>query len=92
MTLQVTLALSALLVEHEDLFALYEVTLYFSNNLCACNGGSTDGDVAFILYEQHLLELNGLTVFAVLNVMHEQLLASFCLELLSVDFYDCVHF
>ena len=92
MAIQFAETFSALLVEDENLFALHQIAFYFSNDLCTCHGGGADGDVTFIFYKQHLLELYGLTVLAVLNVMHEQLLASFCLELLSVDFYDCVHF
>ena len=41
--------------------------------------------------EQNLVELNSLTCLNILDVMYEELLALLSLELLTVNFYDCVH-
>jgi len=41
--------------------------------------------------EQNLVELNSLTCLNILDVMYEELLALLSLELLTVNFYNCVH-
>ena len=91
MTVQLTITFSSLLVEYENLLALYELGLNLSYNLSALYSGSTYGDSTILLYQKNLLEFNRCTILNVLNVVNKQLLASLGLELLSVNFYNCVH-
>lgn len=94
MTIAVELAVSlaALLVEHEHLVALDERGNHFANYLCTFYRRSADGYVAVVVNEQHLFKFNSLAVFSLGDVVNEELLALFCLELLTVNLYDCVHF
>ena len=91
MTIQLAVALTALLVEDEHLVALYQGTYYLSYNLGTLDSGSTYGDGTFVVYQQHSLKLNSLASFGTHNVVYEQFLAGFRTELLTVNLYDCVH-
>ena len=88
---ELTIALAALLVEHEHLVSLYERRKYFAYNLGTFNSGGTYGDVTFVVYQQHFVKFNSLAAFCCGDVVDEELLAFFCLELLTVNLYDCVH-
>ena len=91
-TVQLAVTLAALLVEHEDLVTLYEFFHYLANYLCAVHGGSTDGYCAVVVNQQHFLKFNSLAFLCLLQMVHEEALACFGLELLTVNLYDCVHF
>ena len=91
MTVQLAVTFSSLLVEYENLLALYELALYLGYNLCALYSGSTYSDSTVFLNQKNLLEFNRCTILNVLNVVNKQFLASLGLELLSVNFYNCVH-
>ena len=91
MTVQLTVTFSSLLVEYENLLALNELALYLSYYLSTLYNGSTYGDSTIFLYQEYLLEFNRCTILNVLNVVNKQLLTSLGLELLSVNFYNCVH-
>ena len=91
MSAQFLVALATTLVEHEDFVALYERSLYLAHYLCAFNCRSTYGYCTFIVNQQYFLKLNCLLSLSVLDVVNEELLALFCLELLTVNFYDYVH-
>ena len=65
----------------------------FANHLCTFYGGSTYGYVTIVVYQQTLSQIQQLApAFGVLNVVYKQLFAIFSLELLTVNFYNCVHF
>ena len=53
--------------------------------------GSTYGDSTVVVYQQHFLKLSSLTSLGTSDVVNEELLASFSLELLTVNLNDCVH-
>lgn len=91
MTVQLTVAFSSLLVEYEYLVALNQCAYYFANHFRTLYGRSTYGDVAFIVYQKNSVEFYCCTGFCILQVLNKQFFASFCLELLAVDFYNCVH-
>ena len=91
MPVQLAMTFSSLLVENKNLLALNETGLHFGYNLRTFNGGNTYGDCAFFLYQKYLLEFNRCTILNVLNVVNKQLLTCLGLELLSVNFYNCVH-
>ena len=91
-TVQLAVTLAALLVEDEHLVTLYEFLYNFANDFCAVHGGSTHSYRAFVVNQQHLLKFNSLAFLCFGQVVHEEALACFCLELLTVNLYDCVHF
>ena len=90
-TIQLAVTFAALLVENEHLVTLYEGIDYFAYYLSAFNYGSAYSNLTIVVYQQHLFKFNSLTAFCVLNVVYEELLAFFHLELLTVNLYDCVH-
>ena len=91
-TVQLAVTFAALLVEHEHLVAFYEGRNHFAYDLGAFDGGSAYFHVAVVVNEQHFLKFNSLTAFCFADVVDEELLALFNLELLTVNLYDCVHF
>ena len=91
MTVQLAVTFSSLLVENEHLVALYQRRYHFANYLCAVYRRQAYGYVSVFVYQKNFLKFYCRTSFCVLDVVNEQLLASFCLELLAVDFYNCVH-
>ena len=91
-TVQLAVTFAALLVEYEHFVTLDEFLYYFANYLCAFHGGSTDGHCAVVVYQQHFLKFNSLAFLCLGQVVDEEALACFGLELLTVNLYDCVHF
>lgn len=92
MTILFTIVLAAFHLE-DDYFVTFDKRIvYLYNNFCSLDNGCADFDGAVIVYEQYFVKLYGLTGFSVLDVVYEELLAFFYLELLAVDAYDCVHF
>ena len=90
--IELAIALATLLVEDEDLVALYDGAYYFTNYLCALYSGSANGDSTVVVNKENLVELNSLSRLGGLDVVDEELLALLSLELLTVNLYDCVHF
>ena len=92
MTVQLAVTLAALLVENENLVALYQRTdylaLYLGTSYCGC----TNCYCSVVVYQQDVLKFNSLTCLYILQVVNKQLLACLYLELLTVNLYDCVHF
>lgn len=91
MTILLAIVLAALHLEDDHLVTLDEGVHNFYYYFCTIYCGCTDSDCSIVVYEQYLVELNSLTSFSILDVMNEELLALFCLELLTVNFYNCVH-
>ena len=91
MTVLLAIVLAALHHEDDYLVTLYEWVHYFYYYFCTLYSWCTDSDCAVFVNEQNLVELNSLTCLYILDVMYEELLALLCLELLTVNFYDCVH-
>ena len=91
MSVQLAITFSSLLVENKHLIALYQRRNYFANYLCAFYSGQTYGNVSVFVNQQNFLKLNCRTGFSALHVVNKQFFASFCLKLLALDFYNCVH-
>ena len=85
------IVLAALHLEDDDLVALHEWFHYFYYNFCTLYGGCANLDSAVSIYEQHFVKFNSLACLYILDVMYEELLALLGLELLTLDFYNCVH-
>ena len=92
MTVQFSITFSSLFVEYKYFVAFYQRRYYFTNYLGTFYSRSTYSDVAVFVYQKNLVKLYCCTVFCILDVVYKQLFASFCFELLTVDFYNCVHF
>lgn len=90
-TVELAMALAAFFVEYENLVAFYQRGEYFAYYFGAFNGGQTHFYFAVVVNQQHFLKFNSLAVFGALHVVYEELLAFFSLELLTVNFYNCVH-
>lgn len=92
MAVLAAIALATFLLEDDYFVALDECLGYFTYYF-----GSFDGRSAYLngtvgVYEEDTLKLYGLALFLlVAEIMYIQELALFGLELLSLDFYNCVH-
>lgn len=91
-TVELAIALATLLVENEHLVAFYQRRYYFAYYLCSSHSRQTYRHFAVVVNQQHLFKFNSLATFCILDVVDKKLLTSFCLELLTVNLYDCVHY
>ena len=92
MTILLTIVLATLHLENDDLVTLYKWVHNLTYYFCTIYGRCTNLDCSVIIHEQYFLKLNRLALLSVLHVMDEELCSLSCLELLTVNFYDCVHF
>lgn len=92
MTILHTVILTAFHLEHHYLVALNEWVNHLSDNLCAFHCRRADCYGTVVVDEQHTVELNSLAGLNILDVIDKKLFACLCLELLTVNLYDCVHF
>ena len=91
MTVALARVLAALHLEDNHLVALDERVHNFTHYFCSLYGGGTYLNCTVSIYEQYLVKFNSLTGFHVLDVVDEELLALLGLELLTLNFYNCVH-
>ena len=91
MTVALLAALAADLLEYEDLVSPYIISEYGSLYASALNIRSTYLDLTCVFYEEDLGELHCST-FCIRKTVAEDFVASFNLELLAGNFYDCVHY
>jgi len=91
MTVTRARVLATLHLENNHLVALNERVHNFTYYFCTLYGGGTYLDCTVSIYEQHLVKFNSLAGFDVLDVVDEELLALLGLELLTLNFYNCVH-
>ena len=91
MTVALARVLATLHLEYDDLVALYQRVHHFYYYFCTVYGGCANLDSAVGIYEQHSVKFNSLACLHVLDVVHEELLALLSLELLTLNFYNCVH-
>ena len=92
MTVARTRVLAALHLEDNHLVTLNERIHNFTYYFCTLYGGGTYLYCAVSIYEQYLVKFNSLAGFDVLDMVDEELLALLGLELLTLNFYNCVHF
>ena len=91
MTVALARVLATLHLEYDDFVALNQRVHHFNYYFCTVYGGCANLDIALGFYEQHFVKFNSLACFHVLNVVYEELLALLGLELLTLNFYNCVH-
>ena len=92
MTVALTRVLATLHLENDDFVTLYEWVHYFTHYFGTLYGWSTYLYCTVSIYEQYLVKFNSLAGFNVLDMVNEELLALFSLKLLTLNFYNCVHF
>lgn len=92
MTVFATIAFATFLLEHDYLVAFYKRGKYFTHYFCAFYGGGANLNVTISVSEENAVEFNLVTFFnGFAEIMNIQELFGLSLELLSLDFYDCVH-
>ncbi len=83
--------LAALRLEDNHFLALDKRVHYFYYYLCTFYGGCANLDSAVSIYEQHFVKLNSLACLHIFDMVNEEFLALLSLELLTLNFYNCVH-
>ncbi len=85
------IAFATLFLENYHFLAFDEGGLHFADYFGAFNGGGTDFYFTVGVKQQNAVEFDGLAFLNVAEVVYIQELAGFGFELLSLDFYNCVH-
>ena len=92
MTVQTAIAFATLLLEDNHVFTFHEGSLYLANNLCTFDGRCANLNGTVGIHEQDAVKLYRVTFLAlVAEIVNIQLLALLGAELLSLNFYNCVH-
>ena len=92
MTIAFALVFTTLHLEDDHLVTFNKWVNHFTNNFRTlyCRGSYFNSSL--VVYEKHFVKLYSLTFFSILDMVNEQFLALFNLKLLTVNFYNCVHF
>ncbi len=92
-TVFATIAFATFLLEYDYLVALYEGFGNFTHNFGAFNNRCAYFYLAVIVHEQNFFEFYGVTGFyLVAEVVNIQEAVLFSFELLTLNFYDNVHY
>jgi len=90
MTIHLLISFAADFLEDED-FLAFKMFYHGSFNAGATDVGLANGNVTIIVFEHHGVKRN-LATFFILKTIDEDLLILGDLELLTCDFYYCVHY
>lgn len=92
MAVQTAIAFAAFFLENKNFVTFHEGTFHLANNFCPFNGRSTYFNSTVGINQENFFELDSVSFFGVLaEIVDIQVLSGFCLELLSLNFYNCVH-
>jgi len=91
MTVETAITFTTFFLENDYVFTLYEGIYYLAYYLCTFYGGCTYGNSTVCVNEKNLVKFYGCAFAHLSEVMNIQLLACLGAELLSLDFYNCVH-
>ena len=91
MTVLLARVLTTLHLEDNNLVTLYQWVHNFNYYFGSFYSRGTNCDSTLIVYEENLVKFNSLTSLCIFKVVDEELLALFNFELLTVNFYNCVH-
>lgn len=93
MAVLAAIALATLLLEDDHLVALHEGSENLANHLGSFeHGGAHLYGVVIGLSEENAVEFYGVSFFScIAEIVNIQELLRLCLELLSLNFYNCVH-
>ena len=87
------IAFATFFLENDHFFTFYERGCHFANYFCSFNDWSTDFHGTIGISEEYTVELDCVAFFDLLSeVVDIQKFACFGFELLSLNFYDNVHF
>ena len=92
MAFQLPVSFSSFFVEYKDFVAFYQMRFHFAHHFGPFYGGDTYFDFTIVVGQQYLFKFNNCAVFCILDVLNEQPFSFFGFELLTVNFYDYVHF
>ena len=92
MTILLAIVFATFHLENDDLVTLYKWVHNFYYYFRTFNGGCANGYCSFFVYKQNLVKLNSFASFHIFNVVNIELHALFNLKLLTVNFYNCVHY
>ncbi len=92
MTVLLAIVFAALHLENNDLVAFNQRFHNFHYYFCSFYGRCSYGNGTFVVNEKHFLKFYGLAFLNLFQVVYEKFLTGFSLKLLTVDFYNCVHF
>ena len=92
MAVLAAIAFAALLLEDDHFVALYKRSENLADYLCPLEGGCANLYFVVGLSEENTVEFNCVAFFCLLTEIENiQELFSFSFELLSLNFYNCVH-
>lgn len=92
MSVLANIVIAAFFLENDDFVAFHEGTFHLANDFCPFYGGRAYFYGTVGVDEENAVEFNGsafLNLFA--EIVDIQEFACFGLELLSLNFYNCVH-
>ena len=84
-------ALATDLVEHLDLLTAKFYLRDFEDNLCTLDSGGADGDDTIVVDEEHTVAHYLIANLCACDVQHTDLLIGLDVELLALNFNNCVH-
>lgn len=92
MTVFTTIAFAAFLLENDYLVTLYKRSEHFTNHFGAFDSRSAYLNVTISVSEENAIKFYLVSFFhGFAEIMNIQELVGFSLELLSLNFYNCVH-
>ena len=74
----------------DDYLVVFEVAEYFCRHRCAVHFGCAYFYVAVVVNEEHVVEADG-AAFVAVETVYIHFAVFFYFELMTCDFYDCVH-
>ena len=92
-TVPTAIAFAAFFLENDYFVTFYEGTFNLANYFCSFNGRSAYFNGTVGINKENIVEINLIAFFHVLaEILDIQEFSGFCLELLSFNFYNSVHF
>ena len=91
-SVQATIAFAAFFLEDDDVLTLDERIHHFANHFGTFDGGSAHSHCSIGIDEENFVELDSVAFLLVVSEeVDKQFLAGLGTELLSLNFYNCVH-
>lgn len=92
MSVQTAIAFATFLLENNHVFTFHEGCLYLANNFGTFDGRCAHCNSTVGIHEEDLGKFHGFTLLLLAaEIVNKQILAGLGAELLSLNFYNCVH-
>lgn len=92
MAVETTITFATFFLENEHFLTFYKRSEHFTNHFSAFHGGSANLYCTIGFSEENTVEFNGVAFFGCFSeIVDIQILFGLGLELLSLNFYNCVH-